>query len=79
MAGLEPGTGVLISFIMPPHYATRRNPSSLILLFRAFSCFFVLFDAYSCSGVFTDRRPRVIGESESAGTPYRTPTEEDET
>jgi hypothetical protein len=37
-AVFEPGTGVFISFIMPPHYATRRNPSSLILLFRAFSC-----------------------------------------
>jgi hypothetical protein len=37
-AVFEPGTGVFFSFIMPPHYATRRNPSSLILLFRAFSC-----------------------------------------
>lgn len=38
VAGFEPGTGVLIAFIMPPHYATHRNPSSLILPFRAFSC-----------------------------------------
>lgn len=37
-AVFEPGTGVFIAFIMPPHYATHRNPSSFFLPFRAFSC-----------------------------------------
>ena len=75
VAGFEPGTGVLTTFIMPPHYATRRNPSSLILLFRAFSCCLMPIRApgYLRAGV------RVLqGESEPAGTASRTPAKEGE-
>ena len=75
MAGFDPGTGVLISFIMPPHYATHRNPSSLILLFRAFLCCLMSIRAlgYLRAGV------RVLqGESEPAGTASRTPCKEGE-